>query len=216
MAQVVRLAIARGIRVVPIPGPSAVLAALAARARWAAVFASSASPFPATGRGEGEAVARVRERRKPVVLFRIRRTGRQGTLRDLAAADPRSAAPAWRASSRSSTRNRAPRNVRLARGARPRMDRRDRDRPRRAHVPEAREAAIDDAAIDARIDAELARGLHAKTVAERLAAWSGRPRRGIYERHRAQATRRLNRERAARDRALRSLRSGSRAPLLPA
>ena len=50
------------------------------------------------------------------------------------------------------------------------------------HEPAAREATIDDAAIDARIDEALARGDHAKTVAARLAAWSGRPRRQIYER----------------------------------
>jgi 16S rRNA (cytidine1402-2'-O)-methyltransferase len=51
-----------------------------------------------------------------------------------------------------------------------------------AHDPGAREAAIDDAAIDARIDEELGHGLHAKTIAERVAAWSGRPKRTIYER----------------------------------
>jgi hypothetical protein len=41
---------------------------------------------------------------------------------------------------------------------------------------------IDDAAIDARIAAELATGAHAKSIAERLAAWSGRPKRELYER----------------------------------
>ena len=51
-----------------------------------------------------------------------------------------------------------------------------------AHAPEGREAIVDDAALDARIDDELGRGLHAKTVAERLAAWSGRPKREVYER----------------------------------
>jgi len=51
-----------------------------------------------------------------------------------------------------------------------------------AYDPDARSEAVDDAALDARIDAELAGGLHAKTIAERLAAWSGRPRREVYER----------------------------------
>ncbi|MGO9709970.1 MAG: hypothetical protein ACLQBL_13970 [Polyangiaceae bacterium] len=51
-----------------------------------------------------------------------------------------------------------------------------------AHAPKDRQAAVDDAALDARIDEELGRGLHAKTVAERLAAWCGRPRREVYER----------------------------------
>lgn len=36
--------------------------------------------------------------------------------------------------------------------------------------------------IDTRIDAELVAGVHTRTVAERVAAWSGRPRREIYER----------------------------------
>ena len=51
-----------------------------------------------------------------------------------------------------------------------------------AHRPEARQEEIDDAAIDARIRDELSRGVHAKAVAERVAAWSGRPRRELYAR----------------------------------
>lgn len=40
----------------------------------------------------------------------------------------------------------------------------------------------DDTAIDARIDQELASGVHTRTVAERVAAWCGRPRREVYSR----------------------------------
>jgi hypothetical protein len=51
-----------------------------------------------------------------------------------------------------------------------------------AHAPDERGERIDDAALDARIDAELTLGAHAKAVAERLSAWSGRPKRAVYER----------------------------------
>jgi 16S rRNA (cytidine1402-2'-O)-methyltransferase len=57
------------------------------------------------------------------------------------------------------------------------------------HAPEERAAQVDDAALDARIDEGLARGEHARTVAERLAAWSGRARRDVYERVVARKTR---------------------------
>jgi 16S rRNA (cytidine1402-2'-O)-methyltransferase len=40
----------------------------------------------------------------------------------------------------------------------------------------------DDAAIDTRIDQELASGVHTRTVAERIAAWCGKPRREVYQR----------------------------------
>jgi 16S rRNA (cytidine1402-2'-O)-methyltransferase len=50
------------------------------------------------------------------------------------------------------------------------------------HSPESREVAIDDAALDARIDESLAHGEHARTIADKLAAWSGRPKRMVYER----------------------------------
>ncbi len=39
-----------------------------------------------------------------------------------------------------------------------------------------------DAEVDARIDEALATGLHTRTVAERVAAWSGRHKRTVYER----------------------------------
>ncbi|MCU0690555.1 MAG: 16S rRNA (cytidine(1402)-2'-O)-methyltransferase [Polyangiaceae bacterium] len=44
------------------------------------------------------------------------------------------------------------------------------------------EQTIADEAVDARIDEELRRGLHTRTVAERVAAWSGRPKRDVYAR----------------------------------
>ena len=49
-------------------------------------------------------------------------------------------------------------------------------------TPDMRSEVIDDGAIDARIDRELDGGTHAKTVADVVAAWCGRPRREIYER----------------------------------
>jgi 16S rRNA (cytidine1402-2'-O)-methyltransferase len=50
------------------------------------------------------------------------------------------------------------------------------------HDPAGRAETVDDAALDARIDEALGKGEHAKTIADKLAAWSGRPRRVVYER----------------------------------
>jgi hypothetical protein len=50
------------------------------------------------------------------------------------------------------------------------------ERPARA------EETVGDVALDLRIDEELAKGGHAKSIAERLAAWSGRGKRDVYER----------------------------------
>ena len=43
-------------------------------------------------------------------------------------------------------------------------------------------ATLDEAAIDARIDAELARGRRAKDIAEQLALETNQPRRALYAR----------------------------------
>ena len=177
-AEVVRAAIARGVRVVPIPG----------RARcWPRSTASGLASdagfrffgfLPRDGVARGEAIAR-----------RVRDAGAGGALRvaepndqhagDLAAATP-DERRAWR-------RELTKLHEEIVRGTCATLAALDREWIGEiaivlgAHAPEAREAAVDDAALDARIDAELARGLHAKTVAERLAAWSGRPRREVYE-----------------------------------
>lgn len=42
--------------------------------------------------------------------------------------------------------------------------------------------APSDEQIDARIDEELAKGAHTRSLAEKIAAWCGRPKREIYER----------------------------------
>ncbi len=44
------------------------------------------------------------------------------------------------------------------------------------------EAAVSDADLDARIEKELEHGFGAKHTAEIVAAWSGRPKRAVYER----------------------------------
>lgn len=44
------------------------------------------------------------------------------------------------------------------------------------------ETVITDEALDLRISQELERGTHVKRIAELLAAWSGRPKREVYER----------------------------------
>jgi 16S rRNA (cytidine1402-2'-O)-methyltransferase len=176
---VVRAAIARGIRVVPIPGASAVLAALAASGLASDAGFRFVGFLPRDGVGRGEAIARVCDTPEPVVLFESpNRIG--GTLADLAAATPERAACVARELTKV--------HEELVRGTCATLARLEREWIGEivvvlgAHSPEARELAVDDAALDARIDAELARGLHAKTVAERLAAWCGKPRREVYER----------------------------------
>ncbi|HNS95753.1 MAG TPA: 16S rRNA (cytidine(1402)-2'-O)-methyltransferase [Polyangiaceae bacterium] len=44
------------------------------------------------------------------------------------------------------------------------------------------EEAVSDTQVDARIDDELGRGVHTRTVAAKVAAWSGRSRRDVYAR----------------------------------
>ncbi len=175
----VRAAIAARIAVVPIPGASAVLAALTA----SGVADDSGFRFvgflPRDGTARARAIALVAGTAEPVVMYESpERT--TATLRDLCEAMPTREACVAReitkvheeffrgtltdvAWERDSWRG----EITIVLGA---------------WEPAAREETIDDAMIDARIDNELAAGSHAKTIAERIAAWSGRPRREIYER----------------------------------
>lgn len=173
----VRGAIAAGVRVVPIPGPSAALAALSASGLGGGAAFHFVGFLPRDGTARARAIASIAATPVPVVIFespeRILKTladlcdvmptrhacvAREltkiheelvrGTLADLAYARD-----AWRG------------EIVLVLGAQ-----------------EIAEAEVDDASLDARIDEELARGFGAKHSAEIVAAWSGRPKREIYER----------------------------------
>lgn len=174
----VKAAIGAGIRVVPLPGPSAVLAALVASGLGTGSGFRFVGFLPREGTARREAIATVCATPEPVVLFESpERTA--ATLRDLADAMPeRSAAVA---------RELTKLHEEVLRGTLSELAKAQEFRGEIAIVLGAFEIAahaeaIDDDAIDARIDDELAKGTHAKAAAERIAAWSGRPKRLVYER----------------------------------
>ena len=175
----VKAAIAIGVRVVPIPGASAVLAALVASGLAGEAGFRFLGFLPREGRARGEAIEKACATPEPVVLFESpNRTS--DSLRDLAAATPERAACVARELTKM--------HEELVRGTLAELAALDREWIGEvvvvlgAHDPDARAEAVDDAALDARIDRELAAGAHAKTVAEKLAAWSGRAKRDVYER----------------------------------
>jgi 16S rRNA (cytidine1402-2'-O)-methyltransferase len=181
-------AVRRGIRVVPIPGPSAVLAALVGSGLAGDAGFTFAAFLPREGPPRRARIARIAETPEPVVLFEApNRT--KATLEELARATP--ARPACVARELTKVHEEFVRGTLEELAAL--------DAPwlgevaivLGAHRPEER-AAVDDAAVDARIDEELANGAHVKAIAERLAAWSGRPKRELYERVVARKTSHAN------------------------
>ncbi len=175
----VRAAIAEGIPVVPLPGPSAVLAALAGSGLGTGAGFRFAGFLPRGGPERALALRRIADDPDPVVLFEAK--GRiEGTLADLAAATPERRACVARELTKV--------HEEFVRGTLAELAALEREWLGEIalvlgpHDPDARGEAIDDAALDARIDEALAKGEHAKSVAERLAAWSGRKKRDVYER----------------------------------
>jgi 16S rRNA (cytidine1402-2'-O)-methyltransferase len=175
----VKAAIAANVRIVPIPGASAVLAALVASGLATGVGFRFIGFLPREGAARRDGVATVCATPEPVVLFESpERT--QATLAELADAMPERPACVARELTKL--------HEEVVRGTLASLAK-DRDSWRGeiaivlgAWSPDMRSEAIDDDAIDARIDRELEGGTHAKTVADVVAAWSGRPRREIYER----------------------------------
>lgn len=175
----VKAAIAASMRVVPIPGASAVLAALVASGLATGVGFRFVGFLPRDGAARRDGVATICATPEPVVLFESpERT--QATLAELADAMPERPACVARELTKM--------HEELVRGTLATLAT-DRDawRGEIAIVlggwsPDMRTEQIDDDAIDARIDRELDGGTHAKTVADVVAAWAGRPRREIYER----------------------------------
>jgi 16S rRNA (cytidine1402-2'-O)-methyltransferase len=177
--RLVEAAVAAGVRVVPIPGPSAVLAALVGSGLAGDGRFRFVGFLPRDGSARRDAVALVCATPEPVVLFEAANRTR-ATLRDLADATPERTACVARELTK--VHEEYVRGTCAALAADEREWLGEVAIVLGAHAPEARQARIDDAAVDARIDEALARGEHARTVAERLAAWSGRPRRDVYAR----------------------------------
>jgi 16S rRNA (cytidine1402-2'-O)-methyltransferase len=177
--QAIGAAIAAGVQVVPIPGPSAVLAALVASGLAGDGRFRFVGFLPRRGPERRDAIALVCGTAEPVVLFEA--PARLGaTLRELADATPER--PACVARELTKVHEELVRGscAELAADARQWLG-------EIALVlgpcrPDDRAAVADDGALDARIDEGIARGDHARGLAERLAAWSGRGKREVYER----------------------------------
>ncbi len=174
---IVRIAIERGVPVEALPGASAVTTAVA-------LSGLVDGPFYFAGflpRGKGElaaAVAELAQRAEPVVLFEAPHRMTEA-LRAMADAMPERQAIIARELTKV--------HEEVLRGTLQELAADDREWIGEITVVlgawkrETGEAP-DDAAVDARIDEELARGTHTRTVAERVAAWSGRPKRDVYAR----------------------------------
>jgi 16S rRNA (cytidine1402-2'-O)-methyltransferase len=175
----VEAAIAAAVTVVPIPGASAVLAAIAASGVAGDGRFRFLGFLPREGTARRAAIALVCETPEAVVVFEA--PGRvRDTLRELADATPdRAACVARELTKMHEEFVRAPCGV-LAADDREWMG--EIVIVLGPHAPADREAKVDDASLDARIDEALARGDHVRSAADRLAAWSGRPRRAVYER----------------------------------
>jgi 16S rRNA (cytidine1402-2'-O)-methyltransferase len=175
----VKASIAANVRVVPIPGASAVLAALVASGLATGVGFRFIGFLPRDGAARRDGVATICATPEPVILFESpERT--QATLAELADAMPERPACVARELTKL--------HEEVVRGTLASLAK-DRDSWRGeiaivlgGWTPDMRSETIDDVAIDARIDRELDEGSHAKTVADVVAAWSGRPRREVYER----------------------------------
>ena len=174
---IVRIAVERGVPVEALPGASAVTTAVA-------LSGLVDGPFYFAGflpRGKGElaaAVAELAQRAEPVVLFEAPHRMTEA-LRAMADAMPERQAIIARELTKV--------HEEVLRGTLQELAADDREWIGEITVVlgawkrETGEAP-DDAAVDARIDEELARGTHTRTVAERVAAWSGRPKRDVYAR----------------------------------
>ena len=177
--EAVRAAIEAGLAVVPIPGASAVLTALVGSGLAGDGGFRFMGFLPRDGTSRHVTIAKVCNTEETVVLFEAPNRV-QGTLADLAAATPHRGVCVARELTKL--------HEEFVRGtcgelaASPREWLGEVVLVLGPHVPDARESAVSDEDIVVRIRRDLEAGMHAKTIAERVAAWSGRPRRDIYER----------------------------------
>jgi 16S rRNA (cytidine1402-2'-O)-methyltransferase len=183
-AELVARAVARGIDVRVVPGPSAATAAVALSGLvngpfWFFGF------LPRRAGKRREALARIAATAEPVVLFEA--PGRVGkTLADLAELAPERSAAVCRELTKLHEEARRGMLDELARG----------DDAWRGEVTIVLGALaptnepVDDDAVEQRIADQLSAGRSPKQAAAELASWSGRPRRELYARAVAQRARR--------------------------
>ncbi len=176
----VRAATAAEIRVVPIPGPSAVTTAIAASGLGDGAFRFFGF-LPRSGTARADVIATILATPEAAVLFEAP-TRIAATLTELAALCPDRGAVIGREMTKL--------HEEFLRGTVASLATTERDREWLGEItmvlgPDANAGSareIDDARVEARIRDELLRGETAKTIAQRVAAWSGRPRREIYQR----------------------------------
>jgi 16S rRNA (cytidine1402-2'-O)-methyltransferase len=171
-------AIALGVRVVPIPGASALLSALCASGIATDAGFRFFAFLPRDGRERAEVLTTVAQTPEPCVIYESPNRV-HSTLIDLARAEPKRECVVARELTKM--------HEEFLRGALGALAKDEREWIGEVVIvlgktEKKAESAIDDEAVTARIDEELALGAHAKVIAERLAAWSGRPKREIYER----------------------------------
>jgi 16S rRNA (cytidine1402-2'-O)-methyltransferase len=175
----VQAAIEAGVGVVPIPGASAVLAAIAASGLAGDGRFRFVGFLPRDGGARREAIAMVCATPEAVVIFESpART--QATLGELAEATPARRACVARELTKMHEEIVRGTCAELAADTRAWLG--EVAIVLGPHDPGERSERVDDAALDARIDEALSRGEHARAVADKLAAWSGRPRREVYAR----------------------------------
>jgi 16S rRNA (cytidine1402-2'-O)-methyltransferase len=177
-AALVAAAIAAGVRVVPIPGPSAVLAALVASGLAGDGRFRFVGFLPRDGAARRETITLVSDTAETVVLFEAP-SRVSSTLADLAEATPTRAVAVARELTK--VHEELVRGTLSELAADPREWRGEVAIVLGAHEPASR-GELTDADLDARIESALAEGAHAKALAERLAAWSGRSKRDLYAR----------------------------------
>lgn len=177
-AELVRAAHDAGHKVVPIPGASAVLAALVGSGLSTGAGFRFLGFWPREGKERRAALAKVGETEEPCVLFEAPGRARD-TLKELAEFYPLREACLCRELTK--VHESFERGTLTALAAAEEEVRGEIVIVLGTYARDA-ESAPDDDAIDARIDEELGRGLTPKVVAERVAAWSGRKKREVYER----------------------------------
>lgn len=173
----VRLAVQEQVPVTALPGPSAITTAVALSGLvdgpfWFAGF------LPRAGVERAQAVAAIASRPEPCVLFESphRLTA---TLRDLAEPMPSRQAVVARELSKM--------HEEALRGSLQELAQVEREWLGEITIvlgplDQQAEQAPDDSQLDRKIDELLAASVHTRVIAERVAAWSGRPKRDVYAR----------------------------------